>query len=204
MKRKILLLFAHPSQHRSEVNLPLYKAAKKIDGVTCVDLYREYPDYCINIDREQKRLLSHDIVIFMFPLYWYSTPAILKEWQDLVLEYGFAYGQGGDALQGKWFLNALTAGGSEQAYKAEGYNHFRLDELLQPLQQMADACGMRYLPPFALFGSRTAAAEQRLKQHVDAWQRLLLAMTEGRFDIEKGCKMRSLTEQIDQLISEAI
>ncbi|MCV5371612.1 NAD(P)H-dependent oxidoreductase, partial [Escherichia coli] len=90
--KKVLILFAHPSQHRSEVNTPLFKEAQKIEGVTCVDLYGEYPRFNINIDREQQRLREHDVVIFQFPLYWYSTPAILKEWQDLVLEYGFAYG----------------------------------------------------------------------------------------------------------------
>ncbi len=91
-KNRVLVLFAHPSQHRSEANKPLFEQAKRIEGVTCVDLYAEYPTFKINIDREQKRLLDHDIIIFQFPLYWYSTPAILKEWQDLVLEYGFAYG----------------------------------------------------------------------------------------------------------------
>ena len=37
----------------------------------------------------------HDVVIFQFPLFWYSTPPILKQWQDIVLEYGWAYGEGG-------------------------------------------------------------------------------------------------------------
>ncbi|MCV5747032.1 NAD(P)H-dependent oxidoreductase, partial [Escherichia coli] len=77
--------------------------------MTCVDLYGEYPRFNINIDREQQRLREHDVVIFQFPLYWYSTPAILKEWQDLVLEYGFAYGTEGTELQGKTMLCVLSA-----------------------------------------------------------------------------------------------
>ncbi|EPN3957054.1 NAD(P)H-dependent oxidoreductase [Vibrio alginolyticus] len=44
------------------------------------------------------------LMIFMFPLYWYSTSAILKKWPDLALEYGFAYGSEGRALTGKTFL----------------------------------------------------------------------------------------------------
>lgn len=115
--KKVLILFAHPSQHRSEVNTPLFKEAQKIEGVTCVDLYGEYPRFNINIDREQQRLREHDVVIFQFPLYWYSTPAILKEWQDLVLEYGFAYGTEGTELQGKTMLCVLSAGGKEEATK---------------------------------------------------------------------------------------
>jgi len=143
--RKILVLFAHPSLDRSEVNVELLRASRAVDGISIVDLYGEYPTYQIDIDREQQRLLEHDVVIFMFPLHWYSTPAILKEWQDLVLEYGFAYGADGTALKGKTLLCAITAGGPEQAYRAEGFNHFTLRELLRPIEQTAILCGMRFL-----------------------------------------------------------
>ena len=98
--RRILLLFAHPSLDRSEVNRPMTDAVVDMDGITLIDLYAEYPDLQIDIDREQQRLLEHDVIVFQHPLYWYSTPAILKEWQDLVLEHGFAYGSKGTALLG--------------------------------------------------------------------------------------------------------
>ena len=119
-QNKVLVLYAHPSPQRSEVNRHLFKAAKSVAGVTVVDLYYEYPTYHIDIDKEQQRLSEHDVIIFQFPLYWYSTPAILKEWQDLVLEHGFAYGHDGTALQGKRFMCAITAGGPAKAYHAEG------------------------------------------------------------------------------------
>ena len=77
--RNVLVLFAHPSPGRSEVNGPMARAASGIDGVTLVDLYAEYPDFRINVDREQKRLLDNEVIVFQHPLYWYSTPAILKE-----------------------------------------------------------------------------------------------------------------------------
>ena len=35
---------------------------------------------------------------------------------------------------GKIFFNAITAAGMEAAYRAEGYNHFTIRELLQPLE----------------------------------------------------------------------
>jgi len=123
-RRRILVLFAHPSLDRSEANQPLVEATARVDGVTLVDLYAEYPTFEIDVDREQSRLTSHEVICFMHPLYWYSTPAILKEWQDLVLEYGFAYGTGATALHGKVFFNGLTAGGPESAYCAAGFNHF--------------------------------------------------------------------------------
>lgn len=40
--KKVLILFAHPSQHRSEVNVALIKQAQKIEHVTVVDLYHDY------------------------------------------------------------------------------------------------------------------------------------------------------------------
>ncbi|MDF7801228.1 NAD(P)H-dependent oxidoreductase [Pontiellaceae bacterium B1224] len=180
--KKVLVLYAHPSQHRSEVNRPLFKAAQQIEGVTAVDLYAEYPTFNMDIEKEQRRLIEHDVIIFQFPLYWYSTPAILKEWQDLVLEYGFAYGSEGTALKDKLFLCALTAGGKEEAYQTDGYLHFTIKELLHPITQMARLTGMHDLPPFVLFGSRTAAEENRIGLHIAQWQKLLRALTVNKID----------------------
>lgn len=62
--KKVLILFAHPSQHRSEVNVALIKQAQKIEHVTVVDLYHDYPKFNIDIDKEQKQLLDHDVMVF--------------------------------------------------------------------------------------------------------------------------------------------
>lgn len=200
--QKILILFAHPSQTRSEVNSPLFEASKTIDNVTTVDLYSEYPTFRINIDIEQQRLRDHDVIVFMFPLYWYSTPAILKEWQDLVLEYGFAYGSDGTALHGKRFLCSLTAGGSEKAYRSEGYNHFTIRELLQPLEQTAELTGMQFLAPFALFGSRTAVEEKRIKAHVDDWKKVLIALRDNKMDLVLASELSKLNHDLPRLIRD--
>lgn len=174
--RRVLILFAHPSLERSEINSHLTPIARETEGCTLVDLYGEYPDYRIDINREQRRLCEHDVIVFLFPLFWYSTPALLKEWQDLVLEYGFAYGSGGTALAGKYFLCACTAGGPETAYRSAGYNHYGLRELLRPLEQTASLCQMPYLPPFVLFGSRTAVEEGRRERHLQDFRDLLRAL----------------------------
>lgn len=182
---KILLLFAHPSPHRSEVNVPLFQACESVPDVTCVDLYAEYPTFNIDIAREQQRLVRHDVVIFMFPLYWYSTPSLLKEWQDLVLEHNFAYGSDGKALQDKLFFCALTAGGAEKGYQHGGYNHFTIRELLSPMEQMANITRMHYLPPYTLFGARTAVEEQRLDQHISGFIQLLNDLKNGDIHHQK-------------------
>lgn len=198
---RILILFAHPSLARSEVNVELLRASRDRPGVTVVDLYAEYPDYRIDIDREQARLRDHDVIVFMFPLYWYSTPALLKEWQDLVLEYGFAYGHEGTALHGKAFFCAVTAGGPEAAYRANGFNHFRLRELLRPIEQTANLCGMRFVAPFVLYGSRTAVEEGRVGDHVRDWRRVLDALVQEAFDLEAARDLEALNGALDRLLA---
>jgi putative NADPH-quinone reductase len=182
LPRSILVLFAHPAQHRSEAQALMARIARGVEGVTFADLYAEYPRFDIDIDREQARLAAHDVIVFQHPVYWYSTPALLKEWQDLVLEYGWAYGTGGTALIGKLFLCAVTAGGPEDAYGATGYNRFPLRVLLSPLEQTANLCGMVYLPPFALFAARRAAEGAALALHAARYRKLLEALRDDRLD----------------------
>ena len=200
--RKILILFAHPSVERSEAGQPLAQAAARTEGITLVDLYAEYPTFIIDVDREQDRLLAHDVVVFLHPLYWYSTPAILKEWQDLVLEHDFAYGSKGTALHGKIFFSAITAGGTETAYCEKGYNHFSIRQLLHPLEQMAMLCGMVYLPPFALFGARTALEDGRIDAHVADWVQVLKALRDNRLDIEAARELPKLNFKLNSILRE--
>lgn len=194
-KNRVLVLFAHPSQNRSEINVPLYSAATKINGVKTVDLYAEYPRFNINIEKEKKRLLRHNVIIFQFPLYWYSTPSILKEWQDLVLEYGFAYGPNGSALKGKLMLCALSAGGDEEAYSAMGNHHFTMKELLQPIEQMANLTQMGYIPPYCLFGANTELDETKRQAHVDGYRRLLHALVKGTIRTEECAQYEHFTNK---------
>ena len=201
--KRVLILFAHPSPHRSEVNQPLFEACQSFEHVTAVDLYQEYPTYNISIEREQQRLRDHDVIVFMFPLYWYSTPSILKEWQDLVLEYGFAYGHDGTVLHGKTFLCVISAGGAEKAYHCDGYNHFTLRELLQPLEQTASMTGMHYLPPFALFSARAAGEDGRLARHITAWRALLRALVNNNVNVDALKNASTLNPYSERLIEAA-
>lgn len=203
MPARVLILFAHPSQHRSEVNLPMLEATREAGHCTVVDLYAEYPDYGIDIEREQARLRIHDVIVFMFPLYWYSTPAILKEWQDLVLEYGFAYGHDGRELHGKRLLCALTAGGIEEAYRESGYNHYSIRELLRPIEQTATLCGMTYLPPYALFGARTALEDGRVDEHIARWRRVVDCLRDERVDLELAVAAERLGDCLLETQEEA-
>ena len=148
--RRVLVLFAHPVMERSRVNRRLVDAIRDVDNVTIRDLYEDYPTQFIDVEREQSDLVAHDVIVFQHPFYWYSVPAILKEWQDLVLEHGWAYGVGGTNLRGKITLNAVTTGGPQHAYERGGYNRFTVRELLAPWDQTAHLCGMRFLALYAV------------------------------------------------------
>ena len=179
---RVLVLHAHPSPSRSRVNARLAAVARETEGVTLVDLYAAYPRFKIDIDAEQARLAEHDVVVFQCPFHWYSVPALLKEWMDLVLEFGFAYGEGGNALAGKTLLVAITAGGAESAYAETGHNNFPVRTLLTPLEQTALLCGMRFLPPFVLFAALRAVGDGRADAHVEAWRALLEALRDDALD----------------------
>jgi putative NADPH-quinone reductase len=201
---KTLVLFAHPRHGRSEVNRPLFEAARTVDGVTAVDLYADYPTFEIDVDREQQRLAAHDALVLLHPLYWYSAPALLKEWQDLVLEHGFAYGHHGHALEGKVVMNAVTTGARRDAYTAEGANGIELRDLLAPFAKTFELCRMRYLAPFALFGAGHAVEEGRLEPHVDDYVRLLRALSRDRLDLDAAGSALTLSDDFERyLLSEA-
>jgi glutathione-regulated potassium-efflux system ancillary protein KefG len=150
MPSRVLILFAHPALHRSRMNLAMMEAVRDLEGVTFHDLYELYPDLHIDVATEQELLLKHDVIVWQHPFYWHSAPALLKEWMDVVLEYGFAYGDEGRALHGKKVMSALTTGGPAEAYQAGGYNRFTMRELLAPFDQTAHLCGMEYLETFIL------------------------------------------------------
>ena len=76
---RLIVYYAHPGNKYSQANKAMVEEARIISGISFVDLYAEYPRFDINIDREQQRLIDHDVVLLQFPMFWYSTPSILKE-----------------------------------------------------------------------------------------------------------------------------
>lgn len=150
--KNVYHIFTHPNLDASRVNKAILEVFTGKDGIETRMLYQEYPDWKIDIEREKSSLTKADIVVVQTPFYWYSTPGLFKEWEDRALEYGFAYGEGGDKLKGKKFLIVLSTFGPEESYRSDGYNHFTVEELLRPLEQTANLCGMEYLKPMVLNG----------------------------------------------------
>ncbi len=182
---KVLINFAHPAKRRSRINNALRRAVEELEGITFNDLYAHYPDFMIDVEREQRLCEAHDIIIFQHPFYWYSSPAIVKEWQDLVLKHGWAYGSKGKALEGKYFLQAITGGGDDRTYRRDGYNRYTVDELISPLKAMANLCHLIWLPPFTVLGIHRGLAEESVKSHSEEYRRAVSALRDGTLDMKK-------------------
>jgi putative NADPH-quinone reductase len=196
---KTLVIFAHPRFDRSEVNRPMVDMARKIPGVTVVDLYADYPDFSIDVELEHKRLLDHDAIILQHPLYWYSAPALMKEWLDLVLEHGFAYGKAGHALDDKVVLNVTTAGARRESYSPTGANGAELRDLLIPFEKTFQLCRMHYLAPFAIFGAGHAVEDGQVPKIVAQYRRLLTGFVDNSIDIPAAEKMLTLNDDFERV-----
>ncbi|HLL25013.1 MAG TPA: NAD(P)H-dependent oxidoreductase, partial [Kofleriaceae bacterium] len=190
-----------PVLERSRVNRRLVGALGGVEQVTVHDLYEAYPTLSIDVAREQELLLSHDVIVFQHPFYWYSVPAVLKEWQDLVLEHGWAYGAGGTKLRDKITFNAVTTGGPAQAYQRGGYNRFTVRQLLAPWEQTAHLCGMRYLAPFTVHAALRIASDDDLAARTEDYRRLIVAVRDGRLDLERAATAENLADDLDTLMA---
>lgn len=152
--KKTLIVLAHPNMQESVVNKALIETIQGENEITVHDLHAAYTAVeKIDVTREQELLLTHDRIIFQFPLYWFSSPAMLKEWLDRVFAYGFAYGHEGTKLVGKEAHVVISTGSPLSEYSAEGYNRFTLEEYLLPLKASILYTGMKFKGIFAVGGA---------------------------------------------------
>ncbi|THB72339.1 MAG: NAD(P)H oxidoreductase [Desulfobulbaceae bacterium] len=198
--KKILINFAHPTKSRSIINKAMRAAVEGLEGVYVNDLYGRYPDFFIDVKREQQLCESHDVIIFQHPFYWYSTPSIMKEWLDLVLEHGWAYGSKGNALEGKLFFQAITAGGDDSTYQKGGFNRFTIKELTSPFQATARLCSMTWLPPFTVLGIHRGLSAEAVSGHAESYRRTIIALRDDRFDLKKVGKHHYLNSDLNSTI----
>lgn len=171
--KNILLIYCHPSPHKSRYNRRLQEVARKIPGLKIRDLYELYPSLHVDEVAEQKALLEADLVVLQFPIFWFSAPALLKEWMDVVLQHGFAYGEGGTALHGKKAMIAVSTGAQEEAYQPGATHGANIESFLLPFRMTAEFCGIKVVQPFVTYGVRALeyeAINARAEAFVDAVQ----------------------------------
>lgn len=144
---KTLVLLFHPEFQNSTINKKMYDTINGIRDVTIRNMYELYPDFKIDVKQEQKYMEDADRIILQFPIRWYSSPALLKQWEDDVFEAGWAY-MGGHALDDKEFTVAVSFGAD--GYKHGGYSYYTPHEILRPFQATAYRIGMKFMKPFVL------------------------------------------------------
>ncbi len=131
-----------------------------------------------DISTELEKLLAADLVIFNFPIFWCSVPAILKGWIDRVLVSGVCYGglrfydKGG--LAGKKAMLSFTLGAQPHMFADEAAIHGELNLMLRHLQRGTLAyAGLSVLPPFAAYHVPYIDNEARTAMLADYREQLL-------------------------------
>lgn len=133
------MILAHPKIENSIGNKIISELTNKDDNVEVRHLNKLYPNFKINIQAAQEALLRSDTIIFQYPLYWYSSPAILKEWIDQVFEYGFAFGEN-YKLAEKNVIISITVGSDKKFYPQEV-----IEKIVFPIKGLAAYCKMNYI-----------------------------------------------------------
>lgn len=105
-----------------------------------------------DIASELQRLLAADLLLLMFPLWWFGLPAILKGWIDRVFVSGAVYGRSAvfeqGRLRGKRALVAVSTGAPSQAFGPQALNGDMADILMPLHRGVLGFTGMTVLPPF--------------------------------------------------------
>ncbi|SUT93682.1 NAD(P)H-dependent oxidoreductase [Actinobacillus lignieresii] len=144
--KNVLVISGHSNLSHSTANARILKRLEnEIANVQVRDLAGLYGNQEMDIAAEQAALVQADVVVFQYPMYWYSVPAILKRYFDEVFTYGFAYGTNGDKLHGKKVIFSYTVGGAEDGYNGELFHRF--DDLLAPLKDTAKFSGLVWQAP---------------------------------------------------------
>ena len=173
---KVLVLYCHPNHPASQINRALRSAAQSTQGVTVHDLYHSYPHGFIDPQHEQALLQSHEVIVLQFPMYWYSTPPLLKAWQDDVLTFDFAYGPNA-SLGARQLLLAVSLGSHPETYQRDKHA-FELHELLRPLEAMSRYCGWHHRGIFSS-GYEGLPSTTQLQLDVQRYQALLARCVAG-------------------------
>ncbi len=157
----VLIIHAHPYPQHSRATQAMLDAVRVHPDTEIRSLYDLYPDFDIDIQAEQAALARADLVVWLHPIYWYSVPAMMKYYFDVVLSLGWAYGEVNGvktrALEGKSCLWVTSTGGTESSYTAEGVHQLPFDAVEKPIRQTALFCGMTWMPPIILHGAHVVS-----------------------------------------------
>lgn len=139
--------------------------------------------HCAEVKAEQAKVAAADIILFHFPVWWFSMPAILKGWVDRVFSRGFAYSSGRKYetghFKGKRAMLCITTGTASTLYEPNGIDGDLL-HVLWPIHNGTLAyTGFTVLPPFAAWMPARATDEER-KEYLDGYAEQLKALDSAK------------------------
>lgn len=161
---RTLIVVAHPSLESSNVNKYWIEELKKQpEKFTIHELYKVYPTENIDVKQEQQLIESHANLVLQFPIYWFSSPPLLKKWLDDVFLEGWAHGsKGGDKLKNKKIALAVSAGSTASDYRVDGRYGHTLEQMLIPFETTFYYCKADYRSIHAFYGEDPSKSELEL------------------------------------------
>ena len=163
---KTLIIVAHPQLGNSSTESFLKAATDNKDNVMWHELNAPF-----DILQEQELLKSATRIIFQFPMYWYSAPAILKKWLDEVWNSQLTSSH---LLKGRELGIVTTVAHPASAFQPGASQQYTITEILRPYQALAHAMGMKYLPPLPIYQFAAQTEEERQLLFIQYQQYLTL------------------------------
>lgn len=133
---KTLVIVAHPEIDNSTTQQFFKEGLAGFDNYEWHEIKQEF-----EVAVERLLLIKADRIVFQFPLYWYSAPAILKQWLDEVFSVNQL------DLSGKELGLVVSTGSPAKAFQAGGTEKYAMSEVLRPYEMLANRMGMKYLTP---------------------------------------------------------
>lgn len=133
--------------------------------------------FASDIKEEQKKIEWADLIIFQFPIWYETMPALLKAWFERILAHGFAHNmlegkiiqQG--FLKGKKAMLSFTAGSDKESF----YNDIEGEDksnLLPPIAKALRFSGLEMVDAFAVFNA-VPLSEEDAKKSFDEYKKIL-------------------------------
>ena len=144
--KKTLIILAHPDLTRSIANKKLKEAAEKNTDIMVHNIYEEYPNGKINLEKELNLLKETGTLILQFPMQWFSCPSLLKEWIDTVFMAAHFTENGEKILANKKIGLAVTTGAPKEVYEG------KLEGILAPFVLSIDYLNAKNIPIFSIHG----------------------------------------------------
>ena len=185
---KTLVIVAHPQLDASTAQSFLKTAALADSAVIWHELTAPF-----DIAAEQKLLHSVDRIIFQFPMYWYSAPAILKQWLDEVWNSQLTSNR---LVKGRQLGIVVTVAHPATAFGPGASQEYTIAELLRPYQALAHATGMQYLPPLPIYQFAQQTEEEKQLLYI-RYQQYLTLRNFQRF----STRTQWFSSRLKQLIS---